>query len=303
MPARRRAVCLLLLPAVAASAMPAVAAPALIPFAPHRAVYDIVLDRASSGSGVVELTGRMVYELQGSRCDGYTQNMRFVTRMTQQDGTEQVNDLRTSSWEDVVARRLRFSSTQIRDSKQVEKTSGDARDDATDAGIKVAIEEPDKREMTLPEGAYFPMRHSEALVAAARAGESRLVADLYDGSERGEKLYRTSAVIGPLTESGAPDIPEQLATRATLSAVPSWPVSIGYFEPKALGRDTVPSYELSFRIYANGVSSRLLIDYGDFSVRGELTELKYYPASECPASTVPPAAPPVAPPKDAAPKP
>lgn len=259
----------------------AAAATQVAHFAPHRAVYDITLERAATGSGVVELTGRMVYELQGSRCEGYTQNMRFVTRMMQQDGSEQLNDLRTSSWEDVTAPRLRFNSTQLRDTKVVEETNGDARDDTARKEIAVALTAPEKRDLKLPANTYFPMRHSEALVAAARAGRHQFVADLYDGSEKGEKVYATSAVIGKATVSGAPDVSSKLSARASLERLSSWPVSIGYFEPNTAGKDTVPSYELSFRIFENGVSSRLLIDYGEFAVRGELADLTYYTASDC----------------------
>lgn len=259
----------------------AAAATEAVRFAPHRAVYDITLERAATGSGVVELSGRMVYELQGSRCEGYTQNMRFVTRMTQQDGSEQLNDLRTSSWEDVTARRLRFNSTQIRDAKVVEETSGDAHDETGGTQIAVELKSPEKRELKLPGSVYFPMRHSEALVVAAREGRRQLVADLYDGSEKGEKVYVTSAVIGKAAASGTPDTAPKLEGRADLDRLASWPVSIGYFEPQSEGKDVVPSYELSFRIFENGVSTKLVIDYGEFSVRGELAELKYYPASEC----------------------
>ena len=59
----------------------------------------------------------------------------------------------------------------------------------------------------------------------------------------------------------------------------SWPVSIGYFESK--GGDLTPSYQIDFRLYANGVSRELLIDYGDFSVHGTLTSLEYLKAAEC----------------------
>ena len=58
--------------------------------APHRAVYEITLADTRGGTGVTELTGRMVYELTGSTCQGYTQNMRFVTRMTNQEGADAV---------------------------------------------------------------------------------------------------------------------------------------------------------------------------------------------------------------------
>ena len=64
------------------------------------------------------MSGRMVYELTGSECAGYTQSMRFVTRMTNQEGTATVTDMRSSSWEDALAaHRLRFSSSQYETQK------------------------------------------------------------------------------------------------------------------------------------------------------------------------------------------
>ena len=64
-----------------------------------------------------------------------------------------------------------------------------------------------------------------------------------------------------------------------LGELVSWPVSIGYFESK--GGDLTPSYQIDFRLYANGVSRELLIDYGDFTVHGKLTSLEYLKAEEC----------------------
>ncbi|MGL4404351.1 MAG: EipB family protein, partial [Notoacmeibacter sp.] len=50
-------------------------------FSPHRAVYDIKLDSASEQSGIAGMDGRLVFQFDGSACDGYTMNMRFVLRM------------------------------------------------------------------------------------------------------------------------------------------------------------------------------------------------------------------------------
>ncbi len=249
---------------------------AAIVFAPHRAIYEITLDRAGSGSGVVELAGRMVYELQGSRCEGYTQNMRFVTRMIAQDGSEQISDLRSSSWEDGQGTRLRFNSEQYKDSKLVEATAGDAKRRSPGGDIEVQVTKPGKEKLTLPARIYFPMQHSQGMLTAAMAGQRQFLVGLYDGSEKGAKVYDTSAWIGARADKAPANVPPALAS------VPSWQVSIGYFEPDKSGKDTLPSYELSFRIFANGVSSDMRIDYGDFAVRGELTELSFLPVSECP---------------------
>ncbi len=250
-----------------------------IQFAPHRAVYDITLERAASGSGVVELAGRMVYELNGSRCEGYTQNMRFVTRIVSQDGSEQVSDLRTSSWEDGAGKRLRFNSEQYRDSKLQESAAGDARRPDNGGPVDVEMSKPEKNHITLDAGNLFPMQHSEALLMAAESNQKQLYVGLYDGSEKGEKVYQTSAWIGAKRVGDATGgVPPGLAQ------VPSWPVSIAYYDQGKGNKDELPAYELSFRFFANGVSNEMVIDYGEFAVKGQLKDLKYFTKSECSGS-------------------
>ena len=58
-------------------------------------------------------------------------------------------------------------------------------------------------------------------------------------------------------------------------------MSIGYFEPGSDHTDAVPVYELSFLFFENGVSRRLVIDYGEFSIRGDLKEIVFHPPSKC----------------------
>src|SRR3569623_1840440 len=127
-------------------------------FAPHRAVYDLSLGDASAGSGVTGIVGRMVYELKGSPCDGYTQNMRFVTVMTNQDGAETVSDLRNSSWEEADAKKLRFSSIQYQNDQVADSSQGDAlRSKGTTPVVGVDLVKPAKKRLSLPTDIYFPM--------------------------------------------------------------------------------------------------------------------------------------------------
>src|SRR5690606_1761821 len=81
---------------------------AAVQFVPPRAVYDIILHGPSPGSGITDMTGRMVYELVGDEGAGYSQKMRFVTRITGRDGEAQVNDLRSTTWEQAEGQKLRF---------------------------------------------------------------------------------------------------------------------------------------------------------------------------------------------------
>ncbi len=171
-----------------------------VQFRPHRAVYDISFDHATPGSGVADMTGRMVYEMTGTKCGEYAQNMRFVTRMTNQEGVAQVNDLRTSSFEELAQHRLRFSSSQYENQKLSEASQGSAGPGNGSSFTEVKLTKPAKKTVKLPSDIYFPIQHSLALVEAARAGHSQFTANLYDGSDKGEKFYETSAVIGPRAE-------------------------------------------------------------------------------------------------------
>ena len=57
-------------------------------------------------------------------------------------------------------------------------------------------------------------------------------------------------------------------------------VSSGFwFKPGR--RDDTPIYTLGFDLYENGVSRALRLDYGDFSLKGEMTRLELLPGKGC----------------------
>ena len=249
--------------------------------APHRAVYEISLDKARAGAGMSDLSGRMVYELTGSACDGYTQTMRFVTRTTSQEGDPSVSDLRSSTYEDNGAKTFKFNSSQYKDDQQTEVTAGDAARTDANASIKVDVSKPKKLALTIDANTLFPVQHSIALLAAARAGKSIFSADLYDGSEKGEKVYATTAVIGGRQAPGKNPKKPEVKNSEKLDALAAWPVSLSYFDKKADKSDGTPAYELAFLFFENGVSQRLFIDYGDFSIRGALKDLTFLDVPAC----------------------
>lgn len=252
-------------------------------FAPHRAVYDIELSKEATGSSVSALDGRMVYELTGSACEGYTQNMRFVTRMTNQEGGDSITDLRNSSWEDGTGKRLRFSSSQYSNDKIIEASQGDAKRAGPGDSIKVDLAKPQTSKLTLPEATLFPMQHAETVIQAAKAGQKFVTGKIYDGAEKGDKVYLTSAVIGKTAPAGASTNLASLKGADKLATLESWPLSISYFETGKEKQDSPPAYELTYRFYENGVTTDLHIDYGEFAIKGKLKELTFLPESDCKA--------------------
>jgi len=257
------------------------AVPDAIVLSPHRAVYEMTLAASRGGSGVTAVSGRMVYELTGSACEGYTQNMRFVTQITNQSGTAVLTDLRSSSWEEGKGKRFRFSSSQYRNEKETETIAGDAaRPNAAD-DVKVQLTKPAKKGLSLASGVYFPVQHSIALLQAAKAGKTTFRADLYDGSEKGEKVYDTVSFIGRSVPPGGNRKLPQVKNAEKLDKLVAWPVSIGYFEPGSDRQDAVPVYELTFWFFEDGVSRKLFIDYGEFAITGELKEITFHKPTKC----------------------
>jgi hypothetical protein len=247
---------------------------------PHRAIYEMTLDEARSASGVTGIDGRMVFEFTGSPCDGYSLNMRMVTQMTDSQGQSNMTDLRSSTWEQGDGNKFRFQSAQYLNDKLGDVTMGRAvREDPREA-IEVKLSQPSRAELALAGQVFFPTQHSIALIEKALSGENVFQARIYDGSEKGRKVYETTAFIGALVKPGAEGAKlEAAAKEKNLGELSSWPVSIGYFEPKE--GDLIPSYQIDFRLYENGVSRELSIDYGDFSIDGRLTSLEYLQAKEC----------------------
>lgn len=248
---------------------------------PHRAVYDMSLDESRSGSGVVGVTGRIVYELTGSPCEGYAQTMRFVTVTTNQDGNELTTDLRSSSWEQVPATKLRFSTSSFQNDMPVEQTQGEAERAAPKGSAVVDLKRPQRRKAALDGEVYFPIQHSLEVLRAARAGKNILLADLFDGSETGEKIYATSTAIGREIKPGGGAPITLSAGSGSLATTASWPVQISYFDRAKVTGEALPLYEMSYRLHANGVTSSLRIDHGDFSIKGDLKELIYLDAKQC----------------------
>ncbi len=263
-----------------ASALHAGAALKDVVFVPHRAIYDLSLDGSKSGSGVAGVNGRIVYELSGNACEGYAQSMRFVTQTLNQEGDVQTTDLRTSSWEEVPARKLRFSTSTYQNEIPAEQTQGVAKRTQGTGGATVDLVRPAEKEVKLAGDVYFPIQHSMAIIQAARAGRTILAADLFDGSESGDKIDSTSTAIGRQMKPGSGPV-LSFAKGADLDRVPSWPISVSYFSTKQEPGDAVPLYEMSYRFHDNGVTSSLRINHGDFAIRGELKELTYFEPSPC----------------------
>lgn len=249
--------------------------PAKLPFATHQAVYDLRLDSGGKSSDTVsDAEGRMVYDFSGSRCDGYNTKLRFVTRISDGEGNSRLTDVATSTFEDGDGKSFSFATKSYVDGSLAEDSTGSA--EREDGKLHVTLAKPKTERFDIAPSFQFPNQHLMAIIDAAMRGERFVQVGLFDGSEKGEKPYATSAVIGA-PNAGADDLSDEATARsAGIANLRHWPVTLSYFDEKATGEPS-PAYELSFIVYENGVTRRMRLDYGDFALTGKLVRLDMKP--------------------------
>ena len=252
----------------AATTVPAYAVPAL---QAHRAVYDLSLEKASDRSGITGITGRMVYEFNGSPCEGYTVNFRFVTQVATAEATR-LSDQQTTTYEDAKGKTFSFVTKSFTDQALDKEVKGTAT--RNEKGVEVDLDKPEKSVLELG-ATRFPTQHLVELIDRAEKGEHFYETDIFDGSENADKVMTTTVVVGKKAQADKND--PELPALAKLATDKYWPVDIAYFDlsDKESGEE-VPEYRISFKLHENGLTRDLVMDYGDFSMTGKLVNLALF---------------------------
>jgi len=280
MPKRAILSCLLLLAAAGVPmGKPFAAEGAAVALAPHRAVYDLKLAHTRGKPSLQAVRGRIIYEFSGNACEGYALRFRQLSELDNGDGRTVLSDLRATSWEEGAAKSLRFNSQSYLNDQLKDAVDGFAERRAD--GLGVHLRKPGSRTFDLAAGVLFPTEHVRRIIANAREGKALLEAEVYDGSESGDKVYHTLAVIGrPIAPDNKPD--DIAAEHPALAGLTRWPVRVSYFDQSAQQGEQMPAYAIAFELYENGISRALVLDYNDFVLSGELTSLEIEDAKPCP---------------------
>jgi hypothetical protein len=269
--------------AVAAPPPPAMAQPGTIALASHRAVYELKLSSTRGKRPMESVRGRILYDFSGNACEGYALQFRQVSELSSGEGKVAVSDLRATSWEEGEAKRLRFHSQNYFDQQLRDSVDGEA--ERGGAGIAVRLTKPSDKTLDLKTDLVFPTEHIRRIIAAAKDGKTLYQVAVYDGSDTGEKVYDTLAVIGKAIAPSEQKPADALSGQAAFETLTRWPVTISYFDRAAAaekGGEQTPIYAITFELYENGVSRALLLDYGDFVLSGEMTSIEMKSARPCP---------------------
>jgi len=258
------------------------AAAASGPFLSHQALYELSLVKSRGSNAISGARGRILYNFSGSACEGYTSEFRQVSELDSGEGKLTLSDLRSSSWEDAGGKSYRFKiDTRMNDAAS---TPVDGIAERVGDHITVKLKQPVAKTFNLDGNIVFPTEQIQHIIAAARAGKSVLELTVYDGSDNGEKVYNTLSVIGqPIPGTKSIASPDPSTANDQMKSLTRWPVTVSYYDREAKAKDgeQTPVYSMSFELYENGVSRKLVLDYNDFVISGAMGKFDVKDSKPC----------------------
>ncbi|WP_200341192.1 cell envelope integrity EipB family protein [Rhodovibrio sodomensis] len=240
---------------------------------PHKAVYELSLAKARSSQAVNAISGTIVFTWRDV-CDGWSVDYKAEMRVSFGARGTQQTAWQYSAWEGDDGKRFRFFTRRATAGGEPERRRGSARITPGEGGT-ATLEQPEARTVDLPADTMFPKAHSEAILERAKAGETFFWRYVFDGTGDGDGLFGVNAIIlKELEANTALPIDHPLVRDQR-----SWRVQLAYFPSGQ--EESTPESEQVTRLFANGVAGSIEIDYGDFVVDAELSELTELQAEAC----------------------
>lgn len=242
-------------------------------FQPHRATYNLTLERTQSAPDIAAATGRMQFEWADG-CSGWTVNQGSRIFLERSEGPIVDFGWFLSSWEAKKGNHYRFSIHHYANGRETEESQGEAHLTAPGRRGKAVFNRPEEREVELPLGTVLPSWHSFELLDRARRHALPLWRRVFDGS--GDAAGYAGVSVHKLRSYTE----EEASTKfEALRGEPSWRLQIAYFEPQP--GEMLPINEQTMRLYRNGIADELRFDYGDFTLEGHLSKLEELPDAGC----------------------
>src|SRR5580700_10147787 len=125
--------------------------------APHRAVYDLTLTKTRGKRQISSVRGRILYDFNGSACEGYALQFRQVSEIDSGEGKVALSDLQATTWEDGDAKTFRFNSKNTVNDRVVDSVDGNAERSTSE--VEVKLNKPDEKKLDLTAKIVFPTEH------------------------------------------------------------------------------------------------------------------------------------------------
>ena len=266
-------------PAASTVAVPPAAqvATSLAQFAPHKALYEMRMVAVSSGAGLSDIRGNMMYE-QDDTCDAWTTDHRFTIEYAYPERPSMVNTTHYVSWEAKDQSQFQFNSDRSENGVPVEQLRGSVMRDP-DSSATAAFTRPQDLYFELPKGYVLPSFHTSEIIRTAREGKKTYHSVLFDGTDKEGPIEVNAIVTRKLTPDEimkfvGNDVPKDgKKMDKDLLSGDAWLVRMAVF-PTGDSEVMSPTYEMDLALHANGVVSHVLVDYKSFKVEQTLTAIE-----------------------------
>ncbi len=236
---------------------------------PHRALYRVELADSATSTAIADASGLIGFEWQAS-CETYSTTQRFFTRFVTPEGVVSNSDIVFSAEESIDGSSFVFDLADSVNGQVVTHVVGEA------GSGELSFSQPALQQHDLPEGTIFPSQHSARLVASAVAGQRFLETRVFDGGGEDE-IYDTVARIDTTERIYLPHPESDGAAR--LAPLQSWFVSMSYYD---IGEEFgAPNYEVSYRMFSNGIVDEIYMNYGEYAFDARLMQLDYLDQPSC----------------------
>lgn len=247
--------------------------------APHRAFYVLEAQRLDQKGGITAIAGKLAYEITGSDCGGYSVSYRIANRYVQGEGSPQTMDIQLTSFESGDGLELDMRQKQFVNAQLDGETRVKVKKPNVEAAGVGEMEGKETKSFETDPKAIFPTAFQKQLMLVAEKGESRTSAMVFEGSDAEKAVKAVSFIGAKKSGSNLTDVADA-ATLAGLNKLPYWPVTVSYYNLEAKG-DEAPTYQASFNMLDNGVSTELVLDYGSYALKGKLEKIEMLKAETC----------------------
>ncbi len=252
--------------------------PNVLHLTPHRAVYSLSLAASAGRNSIASASGQMIYDFSGDACEGYSTRTRFLTLLQPHEGKVQSNEMRSSTFESGDGKVLNFINANTT-SKGTEMSEGIAEKSADDT-VNVTLSKPKLIKHAFKSLVFFPTAHTLKILQAAKSGAHVMEADFFDGSDGGEKVQATTAIIGSAVKE--PFTSANSAMADIIKAQTRYPVTLSFFDYESdTSGEQLALYQLSAEMTDGGITTKMRMAYPDFALDATLVSLELLPATSC----------------------
>lgn len=254
----------------AAASLIAVSAARAANLVGHQAVYSVRLGKASTSSQIIGVDGASMMRLERA-CDGWIASERLSTVMETLSGVQISRDVRFTGWESFDGRKYRFAS-RSRTHGNDKAYRGTAEVDAERSGT-ATFTDPEHRVVDLPKGTRFYVGFTRWILDMAASGKHFAETVTFDGAD-GDGPQRVTLFV---TKAKPPK--HKLPDLGELGKGPAYTARMAFYDIGSPAEE--PAFEIQARLLANGVATRLSIEFSDFSIIEEIRGLESVPQPTC----------------------